>query len=100
MGVKALRLPEGTYTFSFHANADREGQAGYIAVNAVTDGWPAVLRRRAKNEIKLSTEWKRFSYTFHADGKKLYSPYFKLVLKLRLIKISWNNSRMNSFKTS
>ena len=76
VGVKALRLPEGTYTFSFHAKADREGQAGYIAVNAVTDGWPAVLRRRAKNEIKLSTEWKRFSYTFHADGKKLYSPYY------------------------
>ena len=76
IGVKPLKLKAGKYTFSFYAKADRPGNQCYIAVNPLTCGWPEVLERRAKNARMLATEWKRFSYTFQADGKSLYSCYY------------------------
>ena len=76
IGIKPLKLKPGKYTFSFYAKADEPGNTAYIAANTLTCGWPAVLERRAKNAHALTSEWKRFSYTFEADGKSLYSCYY------------------------
>lgn len=76
IGIKPLKLKPGKYTFSFYAKADEPGNTAYIAANTLTCGWPAVLERRTKNAHALTTEWKRFSYTFEADGKSLYSCYY------------------------
>ncbi len=76
MGVNPVLLKPGTYTFSFWAKADRPGNTGYITVNPVTSSWPVVLKQRAGGAFPLTTEWKRYSHTFTAEGSSPYSGYY------------------------
>jgi hypothetical protein len=76
MGVHPVLLKPGVYTFSFWAKADQPGNTGYITVNPVTSSWPVVLKQRAAGAFPLTTEWKRYSYTFTAEGSSPYSGYY------------------------
>lgn len=76
IGIHDVKLPAGTYTFSFWAKGSKEGTRAYITVNKQDSSWPVALKNRADSPITLTTEWKRYSFTFQADGTSRYSPYY------------------------
>ncbi len=76
LAVRPVKLPPGTYTFSFYAKSRMPDAAACIAVNPTDDKWDSVLKRRAEGRIVLGKEWKRYSVTFHADGTQFWSPYY------------------------
>lgn len=76
VGIDSLKLPVGKYTFSYWARSERPGARAYITANIQDSGWPKALKNRASSPVALTTEWKRYSFTFTADGNSFYSPYF------------------------
>lgn len=76
IGINSVKLPAGKYTFSFWAKGAKDGARAYITVNKVDSSWPEALKNRADSPITLTTDWKRYSFTFTSDGTSLYSPYY------------------------
>ncbi|OQA85272.1 MAG: hypothetical protein BWY31_02030 [Lentisphaerae bacterium ADurb.Bin242] len=76
MGVKDVKLKAGKHTVSFWAKGAKQGTQAFLMTTRLNSSWPEVLRMRAKSAIYLSTEWKRYSYTFTADDGCYYSLYY------------------------
>lgn len=76
IGIHDVKLPAGTYTFSFWAKGSEPDTRAYITVNKQDSSWPVALKNRADSPIRLTTDWKRYSFTFTADGVSRYSPYY------------------------
>ena len=70
-------LPEGEYVFSFMAKSDRNGSEAFIGVTPfLRSTWGKRLSNR--KSVTLTTEWKRYFYTFKADGAHSYVPNYGL----------------------
>lgn len=70
-------LPKGEYVFSFMAKSDKNGTQAFIGVTPfLRSTWKERLNNR--KTVTLGTEWKRYSYTFKADGTHSYVPNYGL----------------------
>ncbi len=76
IGMQTVTLPAGKYVFSCWAKGDADGVRATFSVVKQNINWYILAEERAKTEIRLTKEWKRYTLPFESDGKTVLVPHF------------------------
>jgi hypothetical protein len=76
IGMPGMTLPPGRYTFSCWARSNADSTRASLTMVKRDNNWHGLADDRAKAEILLSKDWKRYSHTFDSDGKTVLVPHF------------------------